>query len=111
MSSRLSYLKPATSTAAGTAAEGFVLASLASQLQVLKAAGIQVIAPQGGSALEQAIRTLEGNLDWLIITVIGLVLTAVVALLMFGSQRAPDHAFRIGAAIALLIVGIPTFLK
>ena len=81
------------------------------QLCALKAAGINVVAPAGGGAFAQLVRTLEGNLDWLIVTVVGLVLTGVVALLLFGSQRAPDHVFRILAAIALLVVGIPAVLK
>ncbi len=81
------------------------------QLCALKAAGINVVTPGGGGAFTQLVATLEGNLDWLIVTVVGLVLTAVVALLLFGSQRAPDHVFRILAAIALLVVGIPAILK
>ena len=103
-------MSPRLTGLAGVAA-GLAVALRGVQLGALKAAGIQTIPPAGGNVFEQLIRTLEGNLDWLIVTVIGLVLTALVALLLFGSQRAPDHLFRVLGAIAVLIVGIPALLK
>lgn len=94
-----------------TAAAAAIITPLLAPMAALQSAGVQVIPPSGGSLFQQLIRTLQGNLDWLLFTVMGLVLTGVVALLVFGSQRAPDHLFRIVGAIALLVIGIPAVLK
>jgi len=80
------------------------------QLAALRAAGLNGVAPPHGSEFKALIATLTNNWIWLIATGIGLVLVLVIGLLIFGSQRAPDHLFRvIGGVMGLLIV-VPAIL-
>lgn len=80
------------------------------QLAALRAAGLNGTAPPHSSEFKHLIGTLTSNWTWLIATGISLVLVLVVGLLIFGSQRAPEHLFRvIGGVMALLIV-VPAIL-
>jgi hypothetical protein len=91
-------------TAAASAAGALV------DLAGLRAAGFNGTAPTGASAFKQLISTLTGNWEWLIATGIGLALMIVAGLMIFGSQRAPEHVFRIAGGIMLILVVIPAIL-
>jgi len=80
------------------------------QLAALRAAGLNGTAPAGASAFKQLISTLTSNWEWLIATGIGLALMIVAGLMIFGSQRAPEHVFRIAGGIMLILVVIPAAL-
>jgi hypothetical protein len=56
-------------------------------LWALKAAGLTGKAPDGSSAITQ-----------------------LIAMMMFGSQRAPDHLFRVIGGIMLILIVIPAVL-
>lgn len=99
-------LAPIASFAVGVAA-----AVGAFQLWALRAAGLNVVKPDGGTAIAQIVGQLQANWEWLIMTGIGLALAIVFGLVIFGSQRAPEHVFRIAAGIIGLIVVIPAILK
>lgn len=87
-----------------------VAAITAIPLAALRAAGLNGVAPPHAAEFQRLITTLTDNWMWLIATGIGLVLVLVLGLLIFGSQRAPDHLFRvIGGVMALLIV-VPAIL-
>jgi hypothetical protein len=79
-------------------------------LAALKAAGLTGTAPSGSNAITQLISTLTSNWEWLIGTGVGLVLMLIAGLMMFGSQRAPDHLFRVIGAIMLILIVIPAVL-
>ncbi len=79
-------------------------------LCALKAAGLTGTAPSGSSAITQLVSTLTSNWEWLIGTGVGLVLMLIAGLMMFGSQRAPDHLFRVIGAIMLILIVIPAVL-
>jgi hypothetical protein len=79
-------------------------------LWALKAAGLTGKAPDGSSAITQLIATLTSNWEWLIGTGIGLVLMLIAGMMMFGSQRAPDHLFRVIGGIMLILIVIPAVL-
>jgi multidrug transporter EmrE-like cation transporter len=57
------------------------------------------------------VSTLQANWEWLILTGIGLALAIVFGLVIFGSQRAPEHVFRIAGGIIGIVVVIPAVLK
>jgi uncharacterized membrane protein len=80
------------------------------QLAALKAAGFTGSAPKGASVITKLVSTLSSNWEWLIATGVGLVLVLIAGLMMFGSQRAPDHLFRVIAGIMLVLVVIPAVL-
>jgi hypothetical protein len=80
------------------------------QLAALRAAGLNGTAPDGADAFKGMISTLTSNWEWLIATGIGLALMIVAGLMIFGSQRAPEHAFRIAGGIMLILVVIPAIL-
>jgi hypothetical protein len=92
--------------AAGVFAAGALL-----PLAALRAAGLNGTAPaQGAGEFKQLISTLTSNWEWLIATGIGLALMIVAGLMIFGSQRAPEHVFRIAGGILLILVVIPAVL-
>jgi hypothetical protein len=80
------------------------------ELCALKAAGLKGVAPQGSGAISTLISTLTDNWEWLISTGVGLVLVLLAGLMVFGSQRAPDHLFRVIGGIMLILVVIPAVL-
>ena len=81
------------------------------QLAALKAAGLKGLAPdQGAGAFQHLIGTLTDNWKWLISTGVGLVLVLIAGLMIAGSQRAPDHLFRVIGGIMLILVVIPAVL-
>ena len=80
------------------------------RLAALRAAGLNGTAPSGASSFKHLISTLTGNWEWLIATGIGLALMIVAGLMVFGSQRAPEHVFRIAGGIMLILVVIPAVL-
>jgi len=80
------------------------------ELAALKAAGFTGQVPAGGTVIQGLISTLQSNWEWLIATGVGLVLVVVAGLMMFGSQRAPDHLFRVIGGIMLILVVIPAIL-
>ena len=90
-------------------AGGFAVGTLL-QLAALRAAGLNGTAPAGADAFKQLISTLTSNWEWLIATGIGLALMIVAGLMIFGSQRAPEHVFRIAGGIMLILVVIPALL-
>jgi hypothetical protein len=79
-------------------------------LAALKAAGLTGTAPSGSDVITHLIATLTSNWEWLIGTGVGLVLMLIAGLMMFGSQRAPDHLFRVIGAIMLILIVIPAVL-
>ena len=80
------------------------------ELAALKAAGLTGTAPQGASVITKLVATLTSNWEWLIGTGVGLVLMLIAGLMMVGSQRAPDHLFRVIGAIMLILIVIPAVL-
>jgi len=80
------------------------------EMSALKAAGLTGTAPSGSGAITQLVATLTSNWEWLIGTGVGLVLMLIAGLMMFGSQRAPDHLFRVIGAIMLILIVIPAVL-
>jgi hypothetical protein len=87
-----------------------VMALAASGLAALKAAGFAGTAPAGADVISQLVATLTSNWKWLIATGVGLVLTILAGLMMAGSQRAPDHLFKVIGGIMLILVVIPAVL-
>ncbi len=83
---------------------------LSGSLRALQAAGLNVAEPVGGGAIKTLIDTLQSNWEWLIVTGISLALAIVAGLVIFGSQRAPEHVFRIVGGIVMLVVVIPAVL-
>ena len=81
-----------------------------SELAALKAAGFTGQVPVGGKVIQSLISTLQSNWEWLIATGVGLVMVVVAGLMMFGSQRAPDHLFRVIAGVLMILVVIPAVL-
>jgi hypothetical protein len=79
-------------------------------LRALQAAGLNVAEPVGGGAIKTLIDTLQSNWEWLIVTGVSLALAIVAGLVIFGSQRAPEHVFRIVGGIVMLVVVIPAVL-
>lgn len=80
------------------------------ELAALKAAGFTGQVPVGGKVIQGLIHTLQSNWEWLIATGVGLVLVIVAGLMMFGSQRAPDHLFRVIVGVLMILVVIPAVL-
>jgi hypothetical protein len=80
------------------------------ELFALRAAGLTGSAPQGASVINQLISTLTSNWEWLIGTGVGLGLMLIAGMMMFGSQRAPDHLFRVIGGIMLILIVIPAVL-
>ena len=76
----------------------------------LRSAGLTGSAPSGAGVITKLIATLTSNWEWLIGTGVGLVLMLIAGLMMFGSQRAPDHLFRVIGAIMLILIVIPAVL-
>jgi hypothetical protein len=83
---------------------------MAFELCALKAAGLKGVAPHGSGAVSSLIRTLTNNWEWLIATGVGLVLVLLAGLMVFGSQRAPEHLFRVIGGIMLILIVIPAVL-
>ena len=79
-------------------------------LAALKAAGLNGSMPVGGQAIKGLIGTLQSNWEWLIATGVGLVFVLLAGLMIFGSQRASDHLFRVIGGIMLILVVIPAIL-
>lgn len=90
--------------AAAAAAGGFA------QMAALRAAGLQGVAPKGGSAFAGLVRTLEQNWTWLVSTGLGLVLVLIAGLMVAGSRQAPDWLFRVIGGIMLILVVVPAVL-
>jgi hypothetical protein len=80
------------------------------ELAALKAAGFTGQIPVGGKVIQGLINTLQSNWEWLIATGVSLVLVVVAGLMMFGSQRAPDHLFRVIVGVLMILVVIPAVL-
>jgi len=83
---------------------------ISGELAALKAAGFTGQVPVGGNVIKGLIGTLQSNWEWLIATGVGLVLVVVAGLMMFGSQRAPDHLFRVITGVLMILVVIPAIL-
>jgi len=79
-------------------------------LEALRAAGLNGTPPPGASTFKALIDTLTSNWEWLVATGVGLILSLIAGLMMIGSQRAPDHLFRVLAGIGLILVVIPAAL-
>jgi hypothetical protein len=88
-----------------------VLSALAgAQLVALRAAGLNGTAPPHAAQVKALISTLTDNWVWLIATGIGLVLVLIAGLMTFGSQRAPDHLFRVIGGVMLILIVVPAVL-
>jgi hypothetical protein len=85
-------------------------ASLSTQMAALRAAGLNGTAPAGAGAFKALISTLTSNWEWLIGTGVGLVLVLIAGLMIAGSQRAPDHLFRVIGGIMMILIVIPAVL-
>ncbi len=94
--------------ARAAAALAFLYASV--DLAALKAAGLNGSMPVGGQAIKGLIGTLQSNWEWLIATGVGLVFVLLAGLMIFGSQRASDHLFRVIGGIMLILIVIPAIL-
>jgi len=79
-------------------------------LHALRAAGLSGVQPRGGGAFQSLVRQLTDNAEWLILTAIGLFLTAAAGALIFGVRSAPDWLFKAGLGLLLLLVGVPAVL-
>lgn len=79
-------------------------------LDALRAAGLSGVQPRGGGAFQSLVRQLTDNAEWLILTAIGLFLTAAAGALIFGVRSAPDWLFKAGLGLLLLLVGVPAVL-
>ncbi len=79
-------------------------------LGALRAAGLNGTPPPDATTFKALIDTLTSNWEWLIATGVGLILSLIAGLMMIGSQRAPDHLFRVLAGIALILIVIPAAL-
>ena len=66
--------------------------------------------PERCAAFKTLISTLTSNWEWLIGTGVGLVLVLIAGLMIAGSQRAPDHLFRVIGGIMLILIVIPAVL-
>ena len=91
-------------------AAAVALADAVAQVAALRAAGLNGTAPAGASAFKTLISTLTSNWEWLIGTGVGLVLVLIAGLMIAGSQRAPDHLFRVIGGIMLILIVIPAVL-
>jgi hypothetical protein len=80
------------------------------RLEALRGAGFNGAAPPDAAAVRHLISTLTDNWKWLISTGTGLVLVLIAGLMVFGSQRAPDHMFRVVGGIIVILVVIPAVL-
>jgi hypothetical protein len=80
------------------------------RLEALRGAGFNGTAPPDAAAVRHLISTLTDNWKWLISTGTGLVLVLIAGLMVFGSQRAPDHMFRVVGGIIVILVVIPAVL-
>ena len=88
-----------------------LIGPLTVELAALRAAGLNGRAPTGASTFQHLISTLTGNWEWLIATGVGLVLVLLAGLMVFGSQRAPEHLFRVIGGIMLILIVIPAVLQ
>jgi len=79
-------------------------------LSALRAAGLNGVQPRGGGAFRALVSQLTDNAEWLILTAIGLFLTAAAGALIFGVRSAPDWLFKAGLGLLLLLVGVPAVL-
>jgi hypothetical protein len=79
-------------------------------LHALRAAGLSGVQPRGGGAFRSLVTQLTDNAEWLILTAIGLFLTAAAGALIFGVRSAPDWLFKAGLGLLLLLVGVPAVL-
>lgn len=79
-------------------------------LHALRAAGLNGKQPNGGGAFKTLVSELTNNAEWLILTAIGLFLTAAAGALIFGVRSAPDWLFKAGLGLLLLLVGVPAVL-
>ena len=79
-------------------------------LHALRAAGLNGVQPRGGGAFRSLVTQLTDNAEWLILTAIGLFLTAAAGALIFGVRSAPDWLFKAGLGLLLLLVGVPAVL-
>lgn len=79
-------------------------------LHALRAAGLNGVQPRGGGAFKELVSQLTNNAEWLILTAIGLFLTAAAGALIFGVRSAPDWLFKAGLGLLLLLVGVPAVL-
>ena len=91
-------------------AAAVAIADAVGQMAALRAAGLNGTAPAGASAFKTLISTLTSNWEWLIGTGVGLVLVLIAGLMIAGSQRAPDHLFRVIGGIMLILIVIPAVL-
>ena len=91
-------------------AAAIAVADAVGQVAALRAAGLNGTAPAGASAFKTLISTLTSNWEWLIGTGVGLVLVLIAGLMIAGSQRAPDHLFRVIGGIMLILIVIPAVL-
>ena len=80
------------------------------ELAALRAAGLTGAPRRAPAAFRQLISTLTSNWEWLIGTGVGLVLVLIAGLMIAGSQRAPDHLFRVIGGIMLILIVIPAVL-
>lgn len=79
-------------------------------LDALRAAGLNGSRPRGGGAFRSLVSELTDNAEWLILTALGLFLTAAAGALIFGVRSAPDWLFKAGLGLLLLVVGVPAVL-
>jgi hypothetical protein len=89
---------------------GVALLGADGEMAALRAAGLNGTAPADADAFKTLISTLTSNWEWLIGTGVGLVLVLIAGLMIAGSQRAPDHLFRVIGGIMLILIVIPAIL-
>jgi hypothetical protein len=101
--------RPSREQLAASLATVAVLATVTA-LDALRAAGLSGVQPRGGGAFRSLVTQLTDNAEWLILTAIGLFLTAAAGALIFGVRSAPDWLFKAGLGLLLLLVGVPAVL-
>jgi hypothetical protein len=92
------------------AASALVACHAGIPLAALHAAGLVGIAPHNGGVISGLIRTLQGNVIWLIVTGFSLVLAIIGFTMFFGSQRAMEYLAKVILGIALILVVAPAAL-
>ncbi len=89
---------------------GLAIGQAGVSLAALHAAGLVGTAPANSGVISGLIRTLQGNVIWLIATGFGLVIAIIAFMLFFGSQRGMEQLAKVAIAIMLILVVAPAAL-
>lgn len=107
--SRTTHLR-SWAPALSAAALGVAVAFLALTLDALRGAGLNGKAPPNAAPFKKLVDTITDNVEWFIITGLGLALLVGAVFFFAGSQRAPDYLGKVIVGVVLIIAGIPAIL-